>query len=176
MLSSLFPFIFREYKNCLNVVDSNKKKPGGHKTSAANFDKEISHQTRVCSNAKKSVSGKRKAPHTTQKGKEPPKKKVNLREHVWEPKSQTQLDLEDNDFSPSPLPGALGKKDKPLPIITGRFGFICAKCGLKYMDLMDPLPEESKWVFCLVCEVTLHTMCITSGCICKYKPQCRHIN
>ena len=147
------------------------------KDSAANFDKETSHQTRASSNAKQSVSGKRKAPQTTLKEKEPPKKKkVKLKECVWEPESQTQLDLEDGDFSPTPLAGELGKKDRTLPILTGRFGFICAKCGLKYLDLNDPLLEETKWVFCLVCEVTLHTTCIASGRICKYKPIHRHIN
>ena len=144
----------------------------------ANFDKETSHQTRASSNAKNSLfSGKRKAPQTTLKEKEPPKKKkVKLKECVREPESQTQLDLEDGDFSPTPLAGELGKKDRTLPILTGRFGFICAKCGLKYLDLNDPLLEETKWVFCLVCEVTLHTTCIASGRICKYKPIHRHIN
>ena len=147
------------------------------KDSAANFDKETSRQTRACSNAKQSVSGKRKAPLTTPKEKEPPKKKkVNLKERVREPESQTQLDLEDGDFSPTPLAGELGKKDRALPILDGRIGFICAKCSLKYLDPDDPLPEESKWVFCPMCEVALHTMCIASGCICKYKPLHRHIN
>ena len=116
-------------------------------------------------------------PLTTPKEKEPPKKKkVNLKERVWEPESQTQLDFEDGDFSPTPLAGELGKKDRALPILDGRIGFICAKCSLKYLDLDDPLPEESKWVFCPVCEVALHTTCIVSGCICKYKPLRRHIN
>ena len=147
------------------------------KDLAANFDKETSRQTRASSNAKQSVSGKRKAPQTTLKEKEPlKKKKVKLKECVQEPESQTQLDLEDGDFSPTPLAGELGKKDRTLPILTGRFGFICAKCGLKYLDLNDPLLEETKWVFCPVCEVTLHTTCIASGCICKYKPLHRHIN
>ena len=101
------------------------------KDSAANFDKETSRQTRACSNAKQSVSGKRKAPLTTLKEKEPPKKKkVNLKERVQKPKSQTQLDLEDGDFSPTPLAGELGKKDRALPILDGRIGFICAKCSL----------------------------------------------
>ena len=147
------------------------------KDSAANFDKETSRQTRALSNAKQSVSGKRKAPLTTPKEKEPPnKKKVNLKERVREPESQTQLDLEDGDFSPTSLAGELGKKDRALPILDGQIGFICAKCSLKYLDLDDPLPEESKWVFCPVCEVALHTTCIVSGCICKYKPLRRHIN
>ena len=97
------------------------------KDSAANFDKETSRQTRAHSNAKQSVSGKRKAPLTTPKEKEPPKKKkVNLKECVQEPESQTQLDLEDGDFSPTPLAGELGKKDRTLPILDGRIGFICA--------------------------------------------------
>ena len=69
---------------------------------------------------KQSVSGKRKVPLTTPKEKEPPKKKkVNLKECVWEPESQTQLDLEDDDFSPTPLAGELGKKDRALPILDG---------------------------------------------------------
>ena len=81
------------------------------KDSAANFDKETSRQTRAHSNAKQSVSGKRKAPLTTPKENEPPKKKkVNLKECVWESESQTQLDLEDGDFSPTPLAGELGKR------------------------------------------------------------------
>ena len=55
------------------------------KDSAVNFYKETSRQTRACSNAKQSVSGKRKASQTTPKEKEPPKKKkVNLKECVWE--------------------------------------------------------------------------------------------
>ena len=147
------------------------------KDLAASFDKETSRQTRARSNAKQSVSGKRKVPQTTPKEKEPlKKKKVNLKECVREPEYQTQLNLEDGDFSPTPLAGELGKNDRALPILTGRFGFICAKCGLKYLYLNDPLPEETKWVFCPVCEVALHTTCIASGCICKYKPLCRHIN
>ena len=148
------------------------------KDLAANFDKEISCQTRACSNAKQSVSGKRKAPQTqtTWKEKEPPKKKkVNLKERVSEPESQTQLELEDGDFSPTPLPGELGKKDRALPILDGRIGFICAKCSLKYLDPDDPLPDETKWVFCPTCEVALHMTCIASGCICKYKPLRKHI-
>ena len=39
-----------------------------------NFDKETSRQTRARSNGKQSVSGKRKAPLTTSKEKEPPEK------------------------------------------------------------------------------------------------------
>ena len=159
MLSSLFPFIFRDFKNCLNFVDSDKKS-----------------KTRAYSNAKQSVSGKRKAPLTTPKEKElPKKKKVNLKECVQEPESQTQLDLEDGDFSPTPLAGELGKKDRALPILDGRIGFICAKCSLKYLDPDDPLPDETKWVFCPLCEVALHMTCIASGCICKYKPLRRQI-
>ena len=61
------------------------------KDLAAKFDKETCHQTRACSNAKQSVSGKRKSPQTqtTLKQKEPlKKKKVNLKEPVREPESQ----------------------------------------------------------------------------------------
>ena len=47
-----------------------------------------------------------------------------------------------------------------MPLIDGRSGFTCAKCGLKYKDPLDPLPEETKWVFCPVCEVAIHTTCI----------------
>ena len=141
------------------------------KDSAANFDKETSRQTRARSNAKRSVSEKRKAPPQ----KEPPKKWVNLRDLVKEPESQEQIELEDGDFSPTPLPGELGRKDRALPLIDGRSGFICVKCGLKYNDPLDPLPEETKWVFCPVCEVAIHTTCIGSGCICKYKPLRKHI-
>ena len=153
MLSSLFPFIFREFKKCLNFVGSEKKSlqdmrpvPSMYsskrtpqarppsllymspesmkfiekhdKDLAASFDKE----TRAHSNVKQSVSGKRKAPQTQtiRKEKEPPKKKkVNLKERVWEPESQTQLELEDGDFSPTPLPGELGKRDRALPILDG---------------------------------------------------------
>ena len=147
------------------------------KDLAANFDKETSCQTRARSMAKQSVSGKKKALLTTPKEKEPPKKKkVNLKECVREPESQTQLNLEDGDFSPTPLAGELGEKERALPILDGQIGFICAKCSLKYLDLDDPLPEESKWVFCPMCEVALHTTCIASECICKYKPLHRHIN
>ena len=147
------------------------------KDSAANFDKETSHQTRAHSNAKQSISGKRKAPLTTPKEKELlKKKKVSLKERVQEPESQTQLDLENGDFSPTPLAGELGKKDRALPILDGWIGFICAKCSLKYLDPDDPLPNETKGVFCPMCEVALHTTCIASGCTCKYKPLHRHIN
>ena len=145
------------------------------KDATDSFDKEKPRQTRASSarsNAKRSVSEKRKAPLQ----KEPPKKRVNLRECVREPESQDQMQLEDGDFSPTPEPGELGRKDRALPIIDGRSGFICAKCGLKYNDPLDPLPEETKWVFCPVCEVAIHTTCIAAGCICKYKPLRKHIN
>ena len=146
------------------------------KDAAANFDKEPSRKTRgsiAHSNTKTSVSEKRKAPPQRQ---EPLAKKVNLRDRVKQQESQNRMELDDGDFSPTPLPGEVGKKDKPLPLIDDRIGFICAKCGLKYQDLMDPLPDDSKWVFCPVYEVAIHTTCIVSGCICKYKPLRRHIN
>ena len=99
------------------------------KDATDSFDKERSHQTRASSahsNAKRSVSEKRKAPPQ----KEPPKKRVNLKDRVREPESQEQIELEDSDFSPTPQPGELGRKDRALPLIDGRSGFICAKCGL----------------------------------------------
>ena len=101
---------------------------------------------------------------------------MNLKDRVREPESQEPIELEDGDYSPTPQPGGLGRKDQALPLIDGRSGFICAKCGLKYNDPLDPLPEETKWVFCPVCEVTIHTTCIGSGCICNYKPLRKHIN
>ena len=145
------------------------------KDATDSFDKERSCQTRASSarsNAKRSVSEKRKAPPQ----KEPPKKRVNLKDRVRELESQEQIELKDGDYSPTPQPGELGRKDRALPLIDGRSGFICAKCGLKYNDPLDPLPEETKWVFCPVCEVAIHTTCIGSGCICKYKPLRKHIN
>ena len=141
------------------------------KDATDSFDKERSHQTRAssaCRNAKRSVSEKRKAP--------PQKKWVNLRDCVRELESQDIIELEDGDVSPTPQPGELGRKDRALPLIEGGSGFICAKCGLKYNDPLDPLPEETKWVFCPVCEVAIHTTCIAGGCICKYKPLRKHIN
>ena len=93
------------------------------------FDKERSRQTRASSarsNVKRSVSETRKAPPQ----KEPPKKWVNLKDNVREPESQKQIELEDGDFSPTPQLGELGRKDRALPLIDGRSGSICAKCGL----------------------------------------------
>ena len=145
------------------------------KDATDSFDKERSRQTRASrarSNVKRSVSEKRKAPPQ----KEPLKKWVNLKDRVREPESQEQIELKDGDYSPTPQPGELGRKDRALPLIDGRSGFICAKCRLKYNDPLDPLPEETKWVFCPVCEVAIHTTCIGSGCICKYKPLRKHIN
>ena len=95
------------------------------KDSAASFDKETSRQTRACSNAKQSVSGKRKVPQTTSKEKEPlKKKKVNLKECVREPEYQTQLDLEDGDFSPTPLAGELCRAIKQSMVLVNTWVFI----------------------------------------------------
>ena len=111
------------------------------KDATDSFDKEMSRRAR--SNAKRSVPEKRKAPPQ----KERPKKWVNLKDHVRELESQEQIELEDGDFSPTPQPGELGRKNRVLPLIDGRSGFICAKCGLKYNDPLDPLPEETKGYF-----------------------------
>ena len=53
------------------------------KDLAANFDKETSRQTRARSNAKQSVSGKRNAPLTIPKEKEPPKRKRSTSKNVY---------------------------------------------------------------------------------------------
>ena len=89
--------------------------------------------------------------------------------------SESELKIEEGDFAPVPRKGELGKKGKALPIIEGRDGFICPKCSLKHDDPEDPLPEETRWVFCPVCEVVVHMTCIISGCVCKYKPFHKHL-
>ena len=72
------------------------------------------------------------------------------------------------------MPGELGKKDKPLPILMGRENFVCPKCSLQHMDPLDSHPEETSWVFCPVCQVALHT-CIATNCVCKYKPCAKYV-
>ena len=146
------------------------------KDADVNFEEET-RKTRSRSKNKndKSVSEKRKAPKapvsSTKRG-----KKVNLKERKRIEDSESEIELEDGDFVPEPRPGEVGKKDKPLPILEGREGFVCPKCGLKHADPLDPLPEESKWVYCPVCQVVIHTTCISQGCVCKYRPLRRHLD
>ena len=125
---------------------------------------------RKCTTKKDCISGK---PRRARKARSP--RKVNLKPRERIELSESELEIEEGDFAPVPRNGELGKKGKALPIIEGRDGFICPKCSLKHDDPEDPLPEETRWVFCPVCEVVVHTTCIVSGCVCKYKPLRKHL-
>ena len=83
-------------------------------------------------------------------------RKVNLKQHQRVQSSDSEIEMEDGDFAPVPRKGEVGKKGKALPIIKGREGSICPKCSLRHKDPEDPLPEETRWVFCPVCEVVVH--------------------
>ena len=64
----------------------------------------------------------------------------------------------------------MGAKKTSLPCIDGKEGFFCPKCLPWYGDP----DEDNKLVFCPVCEIVIHTMCIGAGFICKYKTQKKH--
>ena len=116
---------FRGFKTYLQLVDSDRKnldeiRPvptmySSKRTPHARppsllYTSPESMKTRAsstCSNAKRSLSEKRKAPPQ----KEPLKKRVNLKDHVRESESQEQIELEDGDYSPTPQPRELGRKD-----------------------------------------------------------------
>ena len=91
--------------------------------------------------------------------------KVNLKDCKPIEDSDSEIELlEEGDFVQELRPGEVGE------------GFVCPKCGLKHNDPLDPLPEESKWVYCPVCQVVIHTTCISQGCVCKYQPLRRHLD
>ena len=144
------------------------------KDANVNFDGEKSKATtrkkRKCNTKKGSVSEKPRR----RKARSP--RKVNLKQRQRVESSDSEIEMEDGDFAPVPRKGEVGKKGKALPIIEGREGFICPKCSLKHKDPKDPLPEETRWVFCPVCEVVVHTTCMATGCVCKYKPLRKHLN
>ena len=102
--------------------------------------------------------------------------KVNLRRRAPLPDTDSEDEVEELPIPATPRKGELGKKDWGLPVLPGRQGFICVKCSLKHGDPLDPLPDESLWVFCPVCKVVIHTTCILNGCVCKYKPRRKQIS
>ena len=112
---------------------------------------------------------------TEEKPQSPESPKVTL--HQWVCLLESDSDIEVEDLPPvaTPHKGELRKGDWGLPILSGQEGFFCPKYSLGHGEALDPLLDETHWVFHPICHVVIHITCILSGCVCKYKPRSQHI-
>ena len=90
--------------------------------------------------------------------------------------SHEDNETEEEDLlgQPAPRSGEVGEVGQHLPILSGRPSFLCAICNLTFNN-KDDFREDDGWVFCPLCEVLSHVVCLhAKKCICGFKPNCKH--
>ena len=85
-------------------------------------------------------------------------------------KDDKETEEEDILGQQAPQAGELGESGLCLLIIPGRESLMCAICNLKHNN-KDDFADDDCWVFCPMCEVLSHVLCLRmEKCICGFKP------